>query len=926
MVEVASFTLDGELFKGLVNAMLVVNADFIQFTRDKVRVVSMDPSRIILLNLSLRPADYRCDVDSLWIETSADELERVGKKIKRKEIVRIAVVDDRFNVGSFEKVGRVVKEEDVPLLKEDVEGLANLEKSHVDAKLKVVLPVFRRIVKSAEATRLTDRWARHFEHLGLRVEEREGTVVFFSDRETYSKVDIKGFIDWVVDLDGRAKALFNMERFSSLLLLGLGEVATLEIRTRNLLRVNYAGDFWTVDFWLAPTVIKELMDDFEAILVVAKPFRKFVWRLTGESVKDFVKVLKAMAITTFDLVNMGGIGDTWWVYWKNGCAGFVKMDKYSFDEFISYERTAFGEFSLSEIISFLKDAEKIECFLEGEPTASLVLVASGAKIPTKEQKSGKLVEVVALPEVKGITLFSGSTDILTSICEDAITAKDDFLIFVSQPFEITVLGRNKIYYEASLPVDSFKSVEEDYVATREIEALRAFFVNIPAEIVSIGKEDYSIILEAQPRIAYVKTVIIQEAERLKEAIDFYAEYRKPPPPPKPTEITPLAPPPPERVSREEFMRAFDEALFEWIPHAIEGSKPGLSGNLYYEAPEFEAETLAKFSMDTVLSKWENVIAKEKEEAYRRYVEAITLERAKRLLAKVPELARNLAYSLVDKTGKQLFEEAKAKAKARIELPTEEIKRLRTVAKVKADLLGLKWSPQVWDAFWRDYQARARELWATRRISHLEEEVENVLRVVAPPKAPPKPPVRPPVEVPVEAPPKIFVEPTEPPKEPISPLPFPRSPTSEERERLWRAFMYEMSIINKDPYTWREAFRMYVLDRPYRFWADLLSNFRGFIEAVRTGREYRFISLATVPMPWRPEEKPEERKEDAITHFIATKLYPSMDELIYALRTYGVEATEQQIKEVAKKAYKEKNVWFTSVSRDFLESLIGEKLD
>ena len=147
LVEVASFTLDGELFKGLVNAMLVVNADFIQFTRDKVRVVSMDPSRIILLNLSLRPADYRCDVDSLWIETSADELERVGKKIKRKEIVRIAVVDDRFNVGSFEKVGRVVKEEDVPLLKEDVEGLANLEKSHVDAKLKVVLGASLRVQK-----------------------------------------------------------------------------------------------------------------------------------------------------------------------------------------------------------------------------------------------------------------------------------------------------------------------------------------------------------------------------------------------------------------------------------------------------------------------------------------------------------------------------------------------------------------------------------------------------------------------------------------------------------------------------------------------------------------------------------------------------------------------------------------------------------
>jgi len=393
----------------------------------------------------------------------------------------------------------------------------------------------------------------------------------------------------------------------------------------------------------------------------------------------------------------------------------------------------------------------------------------------------------------------------------------------------------------------------------------------------------------------------------------------------------LVPPPvppvvPEKVSREEFMRAFDEALFEWIPHAIEGHKPGLSGRLHYEAPEFEAETLAKFSMDTVLSKWENVIAKEKEDQYRRYVET-TPEHAKRILVDIPEYARHLAFSLVEKTETQLFEEAKAKVPVRPpELPTEEIEKLRRVVMVKAGFLGLEYSPKVWDAFWRDYQARARELWATRRISYLEEEVEDVLRAVAPPPAPPKPPVRPPVEIPVEAPPEIFIEPTAPPKEPISPLPFPRSPTTEERDRLWRAFMYEMSRIGQDPYRWREAFRMHVLDRPYRFWGDLLSNFREFVEAVRTGREYRFIPLVTVPMPWRPEEKPEERKEDAIIHFIATKLYPTMDELIYALRTYGVEATEQQIKEAAKKAYKEKNVWFTSVPKDFIESLIGEKVD
>ncbi len=163
-----------------------------------------------------------------------------------------------------------------------------------------------------------------------------------------------------------------------------------------------------------------------------------------------------------------------------------------------------------------------------------------------------------------------------------------------------------------------------------------------------------------------------------------------------------------------------------------------------------------------------------------------------------------------------------------------------------------------------------------------------------------------------------------PKEPKSELPFPRSPTSEEREVLWAAFMSEMTNLGMDAYRWRESFRMHVLDRPYRMWGDVISNFKGFVDAVRTGAEVRFLPLATVPMPWSPEE--EQQRLDAIVHFIATKLYPTMDELIYALRTFGVEATEEQIKEAAKKAWKENNVWFTSVPKEFIETLISEPVE
>jgi hypothetical protein len=238
----------------------------------------------------------------------------------------------------------------------------------------------------------------------------------------------------------------------------------------------------------------------------------------------------------------------------------------------------------------------------------LVLVASGAKIPTKEHKSQKLAEAVAVPEVKGTTLFSGSTETLTSICEDAITAKDEFLIFVSKPLEITVLGRNKIYYEVALPVDSFKTVEEDYMATRAIEGLRTFFANIPVDIAFVGKEGYNIILEAQPRIAYVKTELFQDAEGLKEALDFYEEYRRAPAPPKPTEIKPLVEAPPTAIrepTEEEVLGLFtagvmwsEESFFNeakrrgWsLPKASEIlAKLEREGVIYEPRPSFYART------------------------------------------------------------------------------------------------------------------------------------------------------------------------------------------------------------------------------------------------------------------------------------------------------------------------------------------------
>ncbi|MFQ6096039.1 MAG: hypothetical protein ACE5NN_07835, partial [Candidatus Bathyarchaeia archaeon] len=103
---------------------------------------------------------------------------------------------------------------------------------------------------------------------------------------------------------------------------------------------------------------------------------------------------------------------------------------------------------------------------------------------------------------------------------------------------------------------------------------------------------------------------------------------------------------------------------KWMQHYIKLRTPGLRGELHYEAPGFEEETISKFTPETVMGKWREEISKEKKEAYKRYEEARP-KVAKIRLEKIPDHASWLANKLVKKTERQLIEEAKTKAKEKI---------------------------------------------------------------------------------------------------------------------------------------------------------------------------------------------------------------------------------------------------------------------
>jgi len=195
---------------------------------------------------------------------------------------------------------------------------------------------------------------------------------------------------------------------------------------------------------------------------------------------------------------------------------------------------------------------------------------------------------------------------------------------------------------------------------------------------------------------------------------------------------------------------------------------------------------------------------------------------------------------------------------------------------------------------------------------------------------PKVPVRPRV-VEIGVPEEMLVYPVELPKAPLSPLPFPRSITSDEEPIFWNHFRYEMARLGTDVLEYRERYRERV-KLPYRSWSDLVKTYTEFIADIEAGRPISIIPLlARVTMPWR-EDTEENWRYDAIVHLTSTGLYKTIDELIYSteppgLQAYGVMAvTPEEVRKAIEKGWKEKSLWFVGTLKQDLEAFIGEKVE
>jgi hypothetical protein len=562
----AGFTIEGGTLKALVSAYSAVQDEFCWlFTRRRMEARALDLHHVALIELQVFPMDYESEVDRLWVFGSVEQLKKVAKRFKKRDRVRVEVREDKnLYVGPF-KVGSEIKEDEV---------FEDFKPSPVtirrDAILRVVTADFRRIVKQAAEEKVRDYWTQDaYENIGIKIEGREATILFFNKK--VSRMDLKGYEPWVLNIEGEGMSTYSLQLFASLLIWGLTETVDISFQNEGVLQLTYTGNDFSVNYWLAPKIDPDtgkILPRFLEALAKPPAVRKQLWILREEEVKLLEKTVRAIGdVCRAEKLNIGMTAEGLWLYWKEYDKGYFRAPHTRFWEWLPppTERMS-GVFKISSLTTWLKDVEELACFLEGEPPEAIVLVGKGTKIAPKELRSQELVKELEVPEVRGMEVFTGQTSMLRDVFEDAMVAEEAFLVLFSTPFEIVAFGRDTVYYRASLPLDAFQTIEEDYVPVNNwyFKGLRDFFGHFPAPLCTMGRLESNIFLTGENPLGSFKAVIMQTAEQAEEAVKAYNEMLKKPS--IPTGVKPLPPPiptPPPKppfISKEEFIKIVRENL------------------------------------------------------------------------------------------------------------------------------------------------------------------------------------------------------------------------------------------------------------------------------------------------------------------------------------------------------------------------------
>ena len=179
-----------------------------------------------------------------------------------------------------------------------------------------------------------------------------------------------------------------------------------------------------------------------------------------------------------------------------------------------------------------------------------------------------------------------------------------------------------------------------------------------------------------------------------------------------------------------------------------------------------------------------------------------------------------------------------------------------------------------------------------------------------------------------------------PDEPLSPLPFARAPSSEEKKVLWDAFVYHFQEKGMNAWDYRKLFEERIWNIQFKDWDTVKKKFDILVDAVQKGEVRQLPPLFIwrgFPLPalvgteisaWRTDR--EEQKADAIVHYTSVVIRnartrmrePTITELREKLEQAGIiQVTHDNINEAIMAAYERKDSWFAGITIEELNSFL-----
>jgi len=534
------FRMYGTLLRAIVSAYKFFAAEYaLCFKPDGISCTVMDLHHISLMDLSLRPSHYKWyTADETWVLGRIEIMYNALRRYKKGEEVNCEIRDDgSFWVGGL-RVGTVTPAEEVGI------GTykAPLPKIVFPGGFTVVTESFARICKAALAQRAT--------RIGILVHYPETTFLFFNER--VSREDAR-YKDYFLNCRGDAESIFELDPFTQLLFPELSVSLACSVGDEQPILLEYSNAEYKINIVRAPLV--DTKERLKKVLEEPKVERKLCFTMDAKLTKVFSSSLKAILHLGASPLFLAPLED-WglYLYWKmNSNRGYVRFEKARFERFYAPTRRLSVEFNLEELTRFMRDVETLELYTEeAEETTSFVLVGRGPKIAERELKleAGLGIEV---PDVRGVSVFQGSNKLLLRTVEDAKVSEDEFVVFYTTPRYIVAFGQNRVYYEATLALDSFRIVEENQVPVvsgyrGSFDALITFFRNIPTAISTIGKENSNVYVKTTNYGIEVQFSLYQDPEDVKRAMKAYHERIKL----KPPVVAPPPKVPPAKTPEQEF--------------------------------------------------------------------------------------------------------------------------------------------------------------------------------------------------------------------------------------------------------------------------------------------------------------------------------------------------------------------------------------